>query len=245
MVDIVRSELPGGIVRLTLSRPPVNALSAPMLMALADHMRILGEDADVRAVIVDSAQKVLSAGLDLKEAQGFDTAEQAAVVEGLNMGFLAMYACPKPVVAAVNGAAIAGGLFFVLASDYRVAAPRAVLGLAEVRVGVDFPLGPLEIARAALAPDDLRRLMLGGHPIDAEEALRRGILDEVVAPDDLSARALATAERLAEHPPAAYRAIKAQIRGAVCARIGEGLQRPARANWFTPETRAAMQKMMR
>ena len=132
-----------GIIELQLGRAPVNALSAEFLMEFADEITRIGQDDEVRAIILTSPFKVFSAGLDLKEAQDFDLEQQQAIVRGLNEGFLALYACPKPVVACIGGAAIAGGLFFVLASDRRVALSKSSFGLAEVRVGADFPFGPL------------------------------------------------------------------------------------------------------
>lgn len=245
--NLIRVLSEDGILTLTLNRGPVNALSAPFLMELAATFEEVGEDNTVRAVVVNSAFKVFSAGLDLKEAQDFDQAQQAAIVHGLNAGFLAQFACPKPVVAAVGGAAIAGGLFFVLASDLRVATPKAKLGLAEVRVGVDFPVGPMEIARATLDPNALRRLMLTGQPMDAATAQQSGMLDHLCDPEDLMDTAMQHARSLAASPPGAYAAVKRQIRGAVIAQIDQVVKNPdpgPEGGWYTDETQAAMQKMI-
>ncbi len=245
--NLIRSLSDDGILTLTLNRGPVNALSAPFLMELAETFESVGSDKAVRAVVVNSAFKVFSAGLDLKEAQGFDHEQQAAIVHGLNVGFLAQFACPKPVVAAVGGAAIAGGLFFVLAADLRVASPKARLGLAEVRVGVDFPVGPMEIARATLDPNALRRLMLTGQPMDAATAHQSGIIDHLCDPDDLMETAIEQARVLAGSPSGAYAAVKHQIRGDVIAQIEQAVANPAsrpEGGWYTDETRDAMQRMI-
>jgi enoyl-CoA hydratase/carnithine racemase len=161
----------------------------------------------------------------------------------LNVAFLRLFACPKPVIVAVNGAAIAGGLFFVLAADHRVASPRATFGLAEVRVGVDFPVAPMEIARAMLAPNDLRRLMMRGQPITVDDALAAGVVDCIVPQDALVASALQDALEFAAIPPAAYSAVKQQIRGEVIAKITAQMAEP-RPAWFTAETRDAMTAML-
>ena len=87
------------------------------------------------------------------------------------MGFPELFACPKPTVVRGQRGRHCGGLFFVLGSDVRVAHPRAQLGLAEVRVGVGFPVGPMEIARATLSKNALRRLMLTGQPMDAQRRI--------------------------------------------------------------------------
>jgi enoyl-CoA hydratase/carnithine racemase len=240
---LIREDLGDGIVRLVLNRGPVNALSADLLMLFARELEVMAEDDGVRALVLASAFGVFSAGLDLKQAQRFDPDAQRAIVAGLNVGFTALYRFPGPVVAEVGGAAIAGGLFFVLGADHRVAGPRARFGLAEVRVGVDFPVAPMEIARAELAPADLRRLMLSGQPVGVEAALAAGIIDEMA--DDVAARAEWVALRMADIPPRAYAAVKRQIRGPALARIeaamaaGMGV-----ASWFTEETAEAMARMI-
>ena len=233
-----------GVACIVMKRAPVNALSAGFLMDLAGLIDQVAEDETVRSVILASPFRVFSAGLDLKEAQAFDEADERAIVEGLNVGFLAIYACPKPVIAAVNGAAIAGGLFPVLAADYRIGVERATFGLAEVRVGADFPVGPLEIARDQLSPAMLRRLMLTGQPVDAETALTHGILDEIAAEDALDARALEVAVEMASLPPETFASVKRQVKGATTARILDALSRPQPDRWFSDETRPAMKRMI-
>ncbi|MCA0873368.1 enoyl-CoA hydratase/isomerase family protein [Seohaeicola saemankumensis] len=245
---LIRTDHPDGVTEICLNRVPVNALSPGFLFDLADLLKELEADDIVRAVVISSPFKVLSAGLDLKEAQSFTLEQQHAIVEALNVGFLALFAFPKPTVAAINGAAIAGGLFFVLSSDLRVAGPKASLGLAEVRVGADFPTGPLEIARGTLSPDMLRRLMLTGQPIRAEAALDAGIVD--VLENDTEAvlpRALQEARTLAALPAIAYASIKRQIRGGVIATIEGAMKNGANApagGWFNAETKQAMQRMI-
>lgn len=237
----------GGIAEIELARGPVNALSAGFLLDFAALISDLSARPDICAIVLTSRFKVFSAGLDLKEAQEFDLSEQNAIVAGLNIAFLRLFACPRPTVAAVNGAAIAGGLFFVLASDFRIAAPAAKFGLAEVRVGADFPVGPLEIARATLTPDMQRRLMLSGRPVTAEFAERAGLVDEIAPADGLRARALAAAAMLADSPPGTYATVKHQIRGAAIARIEAAMAAGANApegGWFTEETRSAMRRMI-
>ncbi len=241
-------DLGDGIVELQLGRGPVNALSADFLMDFANLITRLGADDAVRAIILTSPFKVFSAGLDLKEAQDFDLDQQKAIVRGLNEGFLALYACPKPVVASVAGAAIAGGLFFVLASDRRVAMSKSSFGLAEVRVGADFPVGPLEIAKATLDSNTQRRLMLTGQPIGPIAARNFGFID-IVAEDreDLVAYSLSEARKLAELPAMAYASIKQQLRGETIAKIQAAIADGGNApegGWFNIETREAMQRML-
>ena len=245
--DLMRSDHAGGVVCLTLNHAPVNAISAEGLMQFAQTIKALEADASVRAIVIASPFKVFSAGLNLKQAQGFDLAAQHAIVTALNDGFLALFACKKPVVVAVNGAAIAGGLFYVLASDVRLAAPKAAFGLAEVRVGADFPLGPLEIARATLSPNDLRRLMLTGQPMAAEDAKISGIVDRIGPAEDLFQAAIDEAAALAQIPPATFASVKRQIRGDAIAKIEAGIAAGANTpegGWFNAETVPAMRAML-
>lgn len=236
-----------GVIELQLGRGPVNALSSEFLLGFAAEIKQLGQDTSVRAIILSSPFKVFSAGLDLKEAQEFDLEQQHSIVRGLNEGFLALYACPKPTVAAVNGAAIAGGLFFVLASDLRVAVSKASFGLAEVRVGADFPVGPLEIARATLDSNIQRRLMLTGQPIGAVAARNANIIDIITEDvDELMPRALSEARKLAELPPMTFASVKQQLRGDTISRIETAISASGnnpKDGWFNSETKPAMQRM--
>ena len=247
MAEIELNDLGGGVTMLTLNCAPVNALSPGFLDAFGATLDRLEADENVRAVVLSSGCKVFSAGLDLKAAQHFGPEEQNDIVRALNDDFLKLFAFPKPVIAAVNGAAIAGGLFFVLGSDYRLSAPRAQFGLAEVRVGVDFPVGPMEIARATLDPNTLRRLMLTGQPITSEIALQAGIVDEIVPDDDLLNTACTKAAEMAQIPPKSYALVKAQIRSETIGRITTAVSQGANApegGWFSDETLPAMQRMI-
>ena len=239
---IQRIDHDGGVVQLSLNGKPVNALTPGGLFGLRDCIQELSNDQNVRAIVLSSPLKVFSAGLNLKEARSFDSDQQHAMVCGLNEGFLALYACPKPVICAINGAAIAGGLFFALTADYRISAPKAQFGLAEVRVGVDFPVGPLEIAKATLSTNDARRLMLRGQPVDAEAAQRMGIVDMIVEAENVLPQALKDAAEFARIPAKAFASIKHQLRGDVIAKIRDAP--PATDSWFTNETTAAMAKML-
>lgn len=243
---ITRNDHGDGVVELVLNRPPVNTLEPETLMGFRNVMNDVSGDADVRAIVLSSACKVFSAGLNLKQAQHFDLDDQRAIVDGLNQGFMALFTSPKPVICAINGPAIAGGLFFVLASDNRIAVPRAQFGLAEVRVGVGFPAGPLGIARATLDTIMTRRLMMRGQPIDAQAALAAGLVDDIVEPDALAQAALETAREFAQIPPAAYAAVKSQLRADTIAQITAAVAAETAADlpWYTDETAAAMARMI-
>ena len=137
----------GGVLQVELNNAPVNSLSATELRELRKFFNAVASDNSVSSVLLTSGLKVFSAGLNLKEAQTYDIEAQSDVVNAFHECFLELYSFPKPLICAVEGAAIAGGLFPVLCSDYRIAEEKAQFGLAEVRVGVGFPVGLAPPAR--------------------------------------------------------------------------------------------------
>jgi enoyl-CoA hydratase/carnithine racemase len=236
-----------GVRMLTLSRPPVNALNAAYLSELESAFDKIDKDETVRVLVLNSDLGVFSAGMDLKEALAFSPTEQTAIVDGLNAAYGRLYGVSKPVIVAINRAAIAGGLFFALVADYALADKGAKLGLTEVRVGVDFPVGALEIARAEMSPATFKRILLSGQNVDAAEAQTMGIINEITEPDDLTNRAIEMARDYARIPPIAFASIKAQMRKTVLDRIARVIadkSDPARDGWFTDETVAAMSALL-
>lgn len=235
-----------GVQVLCLDRPPVNALTPAVLSELEKVLSELDADPEVRTVVVCGSGAVLSGGMDLKALQQFSPAEQRAMVDGLNRSFACLYRLSKPVVCAAHGAAIAGGAFFVLASDYRIAGERARIGLAEMRVGVRFPVGPFAIARAELTAPACRLFMLGGEAHDAQTALRLGVVDEVVATDEVFERALAVASRYAKLPPRTFAHTKRALRAETLARIDAAIASgdPLADGWFDDETMASTRAML-
>jgi len=152
-----------------------------------------------------------------------------AYLPALIGAFRAVFSVGKPVVAAVNGHAIAGGCVLAAACDYRVMATgNGVVGVPELRVGVPFPAAAYEIMRYALGPVGARKVITDGTNYPASEALALGLVDELTAPADLAARATAVADRLAASIPAdTFRFTKRQFHGEIderldaCAASGE------------------------
>lgn len=248
MSELINHELSDdGVAIMGLNRAPVNALNPHFLGEIKNHIEELEANPSVRAVVLTGNEKLLSAGMDLKELIGFSAEEERATVKGLNETFAALYGFSKPLITAANGHAIAGGLFFVFAGDYRVTTAKATFGLTEVRVGVDFPVGPLEIARQEMAPHVARLIFQRGKNVPASQALDWGIVDEVVDPDALMARAHEMALEYAAIPPNAYASVKAQVRGPALKivrnanKVGSD---PALQGWLTDETPAAAKAIL-
>lgn len=238
----------GGVLQVELNNPPVNSLSATKLRELRKFFNAVASDNRVSSVLLTSGQKVFSAGLNLKEAQTYDIEAQSDVVNAFHECFLELYSFPKPLICAVEGAAIAGGLFPVLCSDYRIAEEKAQFGLAEVRVGVGFPVGLVEIVRAEVTQNVMRAMMLSGQPISARAAEKAGIVDELVPEGDALDRAMQVVVEYSQLPPQAYKTVKQQIRAPIIAALNSEVTKAetsAPKAWYTDETEQAMSKMIR
>jgi enoyl-CoA hydratase len=202
--------------------------------------RRLRESEDASAVILTGTGSIFSAGVDLVRL----TNEGAPYVEqflpALTSMLRTLFTFPRPVVAAVNGHAIAGGCVIAAACDARLmAAGDGRIGMPELVVGVPFPGMILEICRYAFPQPALQQMIYRGLTMKADEALRRGVVDEVVEAGALESRAMAVAEELAAHDPTNFTLTKRQLRDAAIARADllardhDGL---VDAQWSRPET---------
>jgi enoyl-CoA hydratase len=238
-----------GIAVVTLASPPMNAMDAVLLEKLANLFEGLAADRTVRAAVIAADGPAFSAGLNLKTTPGLDRLGQRRLVDALNDCFGTLYAWPKPLVAAVNGHAIAGGLILALCADWRIVADVPLqISLAEVRVGVTYPVAPLAIARRELAPSAARRLILLGETVDAAMAESLAIVDERVPAEVLLAHAIAQAERHATLPPQAFATTKRELRAAELERIDAaraGRGEPRLAGWLGEEMRRASAAVLR
>ena len=206
MIDVTDRD---GVVVVTMDRPPVNAFDAALFRRLAEVFTDLAGDR--RAVVVTATGSSFSAGVDLRSVIGGSASEALELLTAMRGGFLALFRHPAPVVAAINGHAIAGGCIIACAADRRLmAAGRGRIGVSEVRVGVPFPAAAFEIARYALGPR-LGDLALTGRLLSGDEALAIGLVDAVVEPEALLDDALDEARRLAEIPLAVYAYTKRQL----------------------------------
>jgi enoyl-CoA hydratase len=155
-----------------------------------------------------------SAGADLKLIPTLDAAGQRRMVEGINRMAGGWYGFPRPVVAAVNGHAIAGGMVLALCADHRVGSRRGRYGLTEVAVAVPYPVAAAAVVRAELTPAAARRAVLDAELVGADEALALGFFDELAEPDAVLPRALEVAGARAKLDSRAYALAKDQLRRA-------------------------------
>ena len=154
------------------------------------------------------------------------------MVASINAMALEFYELPFPVIGAITGHAIAGGLVLALCADIRIASSAGRYGLTEVKVGVPYPQAAIGVVAAELAPHAARVLALGNALIDSAECLRLGVFDEVVEPDQVLSRALELADELAGFPAEVYARTKRELRGATVARLREAATvDPLLARW--------------
>jgi enoyl-CoA hydratase len=202
----------GVVTILRMARGKVNALNIELVTALIAGLERL-EHSATRAGILTGQGSVFGAGVDLPALVEGGPAYVRQFLPLLQRGFERLATFPKPLVAAVNGHAIAGGAIIMLACDQRLLVRgTARVGLTEVRVGVVFPAWALELARFATPPQHFPTLICTGRTWQPDEAVARGLVDELVEPERLLDRAREVAEEMAAIPPATFTATKLAVR---------------------------------
>lgn len=232
---MIETQAFGTVQVLTLSSGPVNAQDVELLDELTSTLRDMAVSSG-GALVVTGAGRVFSAGVDLNRVVEGGAGYTDRLVPALSAVFEAMFSYPGPTVAAINGAAIAGGCVLACACDRRLISPNAQIGAVEVRVGVTFPVAALEVMRYACGRH-ADELLLGGRTYRGPEAVASGLAHRVVA-DDLLEAAVAEASDLADIPADAYRHTKAQLRAPAMARIREagGADDEVRRKWGSGQT---------
>ena len=196
------------------------------------------------AVVLTGREGFFSAGADLKIAPTLDAAGQRGMVDGINRIFAGWYGFSRPVVAAVNGHAIAGGLILAMCADYRVGSSEGKYGVTELKAGLPYPAVAMAVVRAELNGPAARRLVLGADLVGAKEALEAGALDEIAEPDQVLHRATEVARALSMLPSEAYAKVKQQLRGPV---LDAALAQPDPLldGWASAETPDAVANILR
>jgi enoyl-CoA hydratase len=227
----VERDVVHGCAVLRLSRPPVNALWIDLLGELEEA---LGREAEAgtAAVVLTGAGSCFSAGIDTKATAEAGPDERLGGVRAINGAVAALFGLSLPVVAAVNGHALGGGLVLPLACDLIVSTREPCkLGLTEAAAGVPFPAVALAAVRARLAPPVFNNLCLTGRVFGPEEALALGVVDELSDPANLVDRAVAIATELAALP--AFIRVKEQVRAPQVAEMAELADRdPMLERWI-------------
>jgi enoyl-CoA hydratase len=215
---------------------------------LADLRAALGDAREngAGAVVLTGTGSIFSAGVDLfRLVQGGDDYARAFVPEMANT-LLEVFAAPLPVVAAVNGHAIAGGCILACACDHRLMAEgKGTIGIPELLVGVPFPSTAVEIMRYAVPAHELQALVYTARTLGPEEAVRRGVIDEVTPADRLLDRAVEMASKFGQIPRHVFASTKAALRAAALERMQADTSMDTVVSaWSRVETRAAIQQYL-
>jgi enoyl-CoA hydratase/carnithine racemase len=211
MTEFVTLEIDGGIGTIRLDRPPMNALSAQVQEEIRVAATEASERREVRAVVIYGGPKIFAAGADIKEMATMSYTDMVERSSGLSSAFSSVAKIPKPVVAAVTGYALGGGCELSLCADRRVAADTAKLGQPEILLGVIPGGGGTQRLARLIGPAKAKDLCFTGRFVGADEALRIGLVDEVVPADDVYAAARRWAEQFANGPAFALRAAKEAV----------------------------------
>jgi enoyl-CoA hydratase len=218
MSHISTREDGNGVAVLSADRPPANAMDLALLEEIVAAVQPFANDPP-RAIVLAGRPGFFSAGVDLKLAPTYEPEDRRRMVAAINAMALGVYELPCPVVGAITGHAVAGGLVLALCTDLRVASSAGRYGLTEVKVGIGYPQAAIGVVRAELAPHAARRLALGSELLGASECLHLGVFDELAEPNDVLPRALELATSPAAFPREIYARTKRELRGATATRL--------------------------
>ena len=212
-MDFVQSQKHDGIATLTLGRGKVNAINGPVVDEMRVHLKSLEHDPEAKAVVLTGAGKFFSFGFDVPEFLSFDKAQFTRFLTAFTDLHTYLFVYPKPVVAALNGHTIAGGCMLALACDCRVMATgKGKISLNEVGFGASVFAGITEMLRFAVGSANAAKILYSGSMYSAEEAKAIGLIDEVIAEQDLMSAAFKTASTLGSKYPPAFAGIKSLLR---------------------------------
>ena len=224
MGEFVRLEVADGIGTIRLDRPPVNALNDQLTGELADAARSAASSDEVRAVIIYGGEKVFAGGADITVMAEAGYAEMAARGTRLQASVNLLAALGKPVVAAITGYALGGGLELALCADFRVMGESAKVGQPEILLGIIPGAGGTQRLPRLIGPARAKDIGFTGRFVGAEEALAIGLVDQVVPDGEVYAAAVKLAERFATGPAVALRAAKQAIDEGLEADLDTGLE---------------------
>jgi enoyl-CoA hydratase/carnithine racemase len=219
---VITERLDEGVALVRLNRPEVlNALNIATREALAAAFAALQDDAAVRAIVLTGDDKAFAAGADLKEFADATTVD--IMLRRSERYWNTVAATPQPVIAAIQGYAMGGGLELAMACDLIVVGESAQLGQPEIRVGIMPGAGGTQRLTRAIGKFQAMRMCLTGKPVTGREAYQMGLACEVVADHDVLETALKLAASIARMPPLAARAIKEAIVQGESASLEAGL----------------------
>ena len=217
-------EAADGIGTIRLNRPPINALNDQLTSELADAARGAAESDEIRAVIIYGGEKVFAGGADIKQMAEASYAEMAARSGRLQAAMGLIAGIPKPVVAAITGYALGGGLELALSADFRVAGESARLGQPEILLGIIPGAGGTQRLPRLVGPARAKDIVFSGRMLKAAEAHAIGLVDLVAPDDSVYQAAQDMVKRYAAGPALALRAAKQAIDHGLDVDLATGLE---------------------
>jgi enoyl-CoA hydratase/carnithine racemase len=224
MGEFVRLDIDQAVAVIRLDRPPMNALNAQVQDEIAAAAAQATADHDIRAVIIYGGSKVFAAGADIMEMAEASYATMAADTRRLQDAFTAVAKIPKPVVAAITGYALGGGLELALCADFRVAGESARVGQPEILLGVIPGAGGTQRLPRLVGPARAKDIVYTGRFVSAPEALAIGLVDKVVPDAEVYQAARDMVNRYAAGPAVALRAAKQAIDEGLDVDLDSGLE---------------------
>jgi enoyl-CoA hydratase/carnithine racemase len=222
--EFVRLEVADGVATIRLDRPKMNAINAGLRDELAEAARAADADPAVRAVVLYGGERVFAAGADIKEMAELPYVDAIDHCRRLQEALNAVAAIGAPVVAAITGYALGGGLELALCADFRVAGESAKVGQPEIQLGVIPGAGGTQRLPRLIGPSRAKDLIFSGRHVAADEALAIGLVDRVVPDDQVYEAAMGLAARYAEGPAVALRAAKEAIDAGLEIDLATGLE---------------------
>jgi enoyl-CoA hydratase/carnithine racemase len=224
MGEFVRLEVTEGIGTIRLDRPKVNALNDQVTAELAAAATEAGDSAEVRAVILYGGERVFAGGADIKVMAEAGYAEMTSRSGRLQAAMDLVAGLGKPVVAAITGYALGGGLELALAADFRVAGSSARLGQPEIQLGIIPGAGATQRLPRLIGPAKAKDIIFSGRMVAAAEALEIGLVDHVVPDEEVYQAALDLVKRYVNGPALALRAAKQAIDFGLGVDLATGLE---------------------
>ena len=223
-VRVERADGESAVATIRLDRPPMNALNRQVQEEIAAAAGQVAEDDSVRAVIVYGGEKVFAAGADIKEMAVMTYAQMAAHSRRLQACLTEVAQIPKPVVAAITGYALGGGLELALCADFRVMGERARVGQPEIQLGIIPGAGGTQRLPRLVGPARAKDMIYTGRHVRAEEAMTSGLADEVVPDEEVYDSAVRLASQYIGGPAVALAAATQAIDAGLEVDLADGLE---------------------
>jgi len=243
----VTIERKGGVAVLRLSREHGNAINEAMVEDLLQACKNLRGDPEVCGILLASTGKLFCPGLDLRDLVLLDRRSMDRFMVRFREMLVSLYTLPRPVVASISGAAMAGGCVLALTADWRILKRGAPIGLNEVKVGVPLPLSVTALLMDAVSPRALAEVALLGNNFEGDAALAAGLAHELHEGEGIEQAAMARLAEFMSKDAASFSATKAHLRAPTATRMKS--ENPSNRKewidcWFSKETRRRIERIV-